>query len=557
MFLETIKIKIENVIETILNQKVNLKDQIENLSFDFSLPLFMYAKKNQTNLFFIFKNIEKKLTTILEIEKIMFLNGFLNIKLQRILLSQKILLHINQLQHNYGNQKPNHQTVVIDYSSPNIAKNFSVGHLRSTVIGNTLKKLYQKLGFQVIGVNHLGDWGTQFGKMIVAYQLWGDKEKIAKDPINELQKLYVLFHEKVQEDKILNDQAIDAFLQLEKQNPKYLALWSWFREVSLQEFYKIYNILDISFDFLLGESFYNDKIDDLFEELQQKKLLKQEDQVLLIELDQLPPGLVKKTNGSTLYLTRDLTAFKYRYDTYNCQSILYVVGNEQKLYFKQLGQVVKKMGYQDITIENINFGLVLMNGKKISTRHHQFTPLIKVIQEATVLAKKIIQEKNPNLVNIDETAQKIAVGAIIFNDLKNDRHLDIDFNLQNILQFKGQTGLYLQYTATRLNSLLQKEIIDLNLIDPSIYQQNHYFVLIKLLDHFPIILKKSQQEKMPSILARYIIKLTQNVNFLYSHEKILTTNENIKNTNLLLIKDVLVVIQESLNILGVPFLENM
>ncbi|AGL90254.1 arginine--tRNA ligase [Candidatus Phytoplasma australiense] len=557
MTLENIKIKIEKTLKKLLNEDVFLQEQVNNYDFDFSLPLFAYAKKQKLNPALIFKNIEKELIKTEEIEEIMFLNGFLNIKLKRKLVAENILLEINRLQSNYGDQPNKNKTVVIDYSSPNIAKNFSVGHLRSTVLGNALKNIYQKLGFKVIGINHLGDWGTQFGKMIVAYQKWGQKEKILKDPINELQKLYLLFHQKAEENQTLNDEANEAFLQLEKKNKEYLELWKYFRDVSLNEFCKIYKILGVSFDYFLGESFYNDQIKELLEELHQKKLLKEEEKMLLIELDQLPPGLIQKTNGSTLYLTRDLATLKYRYKTYNCQTILYVVGNEQKLYFKQLDQIIKKMGYHDVTIENINFGLVLMDGKKISTRHHKFTTLMDVINQATNLAEKIIQEKNPSLTNIKETAQKIAVGAIIFNDLKNDRHLDIDFNLENILQFKGQTAPYLQYTAARLNSLLKKEKIDFQLIDENIYQQNHYFALIKLLSQFPWILEKSQKEKMPSILSRHLIKITQNVNGLYAQERILSHDKIIKNTNLLLIKAVLIVIKESLRILGIPFLESM
>ncbi|CCP88297.1 arginyl-tRNA synthetase [Candidatus Phytoplasma solani] len=557
MTLDSIKNKIQTVIKQTLCQEIFLQVQTESKEFDFSLPLFTYAKRKNSKPALLFDSIKKELIIIQEIDQITFLNGFLNIKLKRGLLAKTLLLQINELQSNYGSQKPNQQTVVIDYSSPNIAKNFSVGHLRSTVIGNSLKNIYQKLGFKVIGINHLGDWGTQFGKMIVAYQKWGQEEKILKDPINELQKLYLLFHQKALEDKTLNDEANEAFLQLEKQKQEYLKLWNYFRDVSLREFLKIYNILGISFDYFLGESFYNDKTEDLLKELKEKNMIKQEDQMLLIQLDQLPPGLIQKTNGSTLYLTRDLAAFKYRYETYHCQTILYVVGNEQKLYFQQLAQVIQKMGYWDVKIENINFGLVLMNGKKMSTRHHKFTTLIDIIKQATNLAQKIIQEKNPSLSCSEKIAQKIAVGAIIFNDLKNDRHLDIDFNLENILKFKGQTGPYLQYTAARLNSLLKKEKIDLSLIDETIYQQNHYFVLIKLLSQFPSILEKSQQDKMPSILSRYIIKLTQNINGLYAQEKILSTKETIKNTNLLLVKAVLIVLQESLRILGVPFLENM
>lgn len=557
MNLQTTKSKIQNAIQKVLLEELILQEQLENDKFDFSLPLFAYAKKTKTNPHITFENIKKNLVKINEIQELMFLNGFINIKLKRASLAYEILLKINELQANYGNFPNQNQIIVIDYSSPNIAKNFSVGHLRSTVIGNALKNIYQKLGFEVVGINHLGDWGTQFGKMIVAYQKWGNKEKILKDPINELQKLYVFFHQQAKTNPELNEQANFAFLQLEQQNQKYLDLWKWFREVSLQEFYKIYDILGISFDFFLGESFYNDKIAPLFEELEQKKLLKEEDQVLLIELDNLPPGLVKKTNGSTLYLTRDLTTFKYRFNTFNCQNVLYVVGNEQKLYFKQLAQIIEKMGYCDNKIKHINFGLVLMDGKKISTRHHKFTTLIEVINQATILAQKIIEEKNPHLSNLNQTARKIAVGAIIFNDLKNDRHLDIDFNLENILQFKGQTGPYLQYTAARLNSLLNKEKLDTNLIDKTIYQKDHYFILVKLLDQFPLILQKAQKDNMPSILARYMLKITQNVNFLYSQEKILTDDKITTNTNLLLIQAVFITLKESLRILGVPFLENM
>ncbi|GLH60355.1 arginine--tRNA ligase [Paulownia witches'-broom phytoplasma] len=557
MNLQTTKSKIQNAIQKVLLEELILQEQLENDKFDFSLPLFAYAKKTKTNPHIIFENIKKNLVTINEIQELMFLNGFLNIKLKRASLAYEILLKINELQANYGNFPNQNQIIVIDYSSPNIAKNFSVGHLRSTIIGNALKNIYQKLGFEVVGINHLGDWGTQFGKMIVAYQKWGNKEKILKDPINELQKLYVFFHQQAKTNPELNEQANFAFLQLEQQNQKYLDLWKWFREVSLQEFCKIYDILGISFDFFLGESFYNDKIAPLFEELEQKKLLKEEDQVLLIELDNLPPGLVKKTNGSTLYLTRDLTTFKYRFNTFNCQNVLYVVGNEQKLYFKQLAQIIEKMGYCDTKIKHINFGLVLMDGKKISTRHHKFTTLIEVINQATILAQKIIEEKNPHLSNLNQIARKIAVGAIIFNDLKNDRHLDIDFNLETILQFKGQTGPYLQYTAARLNSLLNKEKLDTNLIDKTIYQKDHYFILVKLLDQFPLILQKAKKDNMPSILARYMLKITQNVNFLYSQEKILTDDKTTTNTNLLLIQAVFITLKESLRILGVPFLENM
>jgi arginyl-tRNA synthetase len=375
----------------------------------------------------------------------------------------------------------------IDYSSPNIAKSFSVGHLRSTVIGNSLKKIYEKAGYKGVAINHLGDWGTQFGKMIVAYQKWGNKDKVKKSPIIELQKLYVKFHDEEKNDPTLEQQARDAFRALELKDPTYEALWRYFKEESLKEFMDMYDILGVSFDSFAGESFYNDKMDAVVVELEEKGLLKIDDGATIVDLGEgFPPALIKRTDGATLYITRDIAALLYRHHTYHFSKALYIVGNEQKLHFTQLKKVTDLMGY-NFNLEHINFGLVLVDGKKMSTRGGKTTRLEAVVKQAVKVAKSQIQEKNPNLRDQDNVARAVGVGAIIFNDLKNERHLDIDFNLENMLKFEGQTGPYLQYSGVRIKSILREHVLDMEHVGFEYFLEDHYFDMVKLLGQFPHI----------------------------------------------------------------------
>jgi arginyl-tRNA synthetase len=504
---------IKNLITTHFEIQEFIIEEPKKGDADLAIPLFSIAKEKKQSPKVIFDLFEPLLRSIDEIENVVFLNGFLNIYLKKIPVSKQILSTIIEEDNHYGNSNRGWgKTVVMDYSSPNIAKSFSVGHLRSTMIGNALKKIYQKTGYNVVAINHLGDWGTQFGKMIVAYQKWGDKSKIQKNPIVELQKLYVKFHEEEKKDPSLEQAGRDAFLELERKNPTYEALWTYFKEESLKDFMNMYDMLGVSFDSFAGEAFYNDKMDAVVDELTEKALLRLDEGATIVDLgSDLPPALIKKSDGATLYITRDIAALLYRFHTYHFDKILYVVGNEQKLHFTQLKKVTDLMGY-DFDLHHINFGLVLVEGKKMSTRGGKTTRLEEVVLQAIDGAKAAINEKNPQLEHKDDVAKAIGVGAIIFNDLKNERHLDIDFNLENMLKFEGQTGPYLQYSGVRIKSILRDNPLILDDVDDQVFNQNHYFDMVKLLGQFPTIILKAMESNAPNIISRYVLNLAQSFN---------------------------------------------
>ena len=323
--------------------------------------------------------------------------------IDKVKFSKLVLDQVFKEQSDYGKDNIL-KTVCIDYSAPNIAKSFSIGHLRSTMIGNALKNIYTKLGYKVVGINHLGDWGTQFGKMIVAYKLWGNRALIESNPITELQKLYVKFHEEVEANPSLEDDARKVFKQLEDGDQDTLALWQYFRDESLKEFMSMYDLLGVSFDTYDGESFYNDKMEPIADKLDELGLLVEDDGAMIVRLENLPPALIKRRDGATLYITRDLAALFYRYNTYHFDKVLYVVGNEQKLHFEQLSAVTKLMGHQ-FDIEHVNFGLVLQDGKKMSTRGGRVVKLYDVIKEAINQAELAITAKNPNLTDKEKSCQ--------------------------------------------------------------------------------------------------------------------------------------------------------
>ncbi|WIF88983.2 arginine--tRNA ligase [Acholeplasma laidlawii] len=524
---------------------------------DLAIPLFGYQKqmgKKLPEIFDLFKDI---LIQHHLVESVVFTAGFLNIYLKRLEVSKSILNSIHDEKQSFGTQPNNNKTVVIDYSSPNIAKSFSVGHLRSTVIGNSLKLIYQKLGYNVVGVNHLGDWGTQFGSMMVAYRMWGDKDKIKANPIDELQALYVRFHEAAEKDESLKQEARDAFLKLEQEDPEYTKLWTYFREVSLQEFMNMYDILDVSFDSYNGEAFYNDKMDRVIKELEDKNLLVEDQGAMVVKLEEdTPPVLIKRSDGATLYTTRDLAALLYRNDTYHFDKALYVVGNEQKLHFENLKKVVKMMGY-NFNIEHINFGLVLQDGKKMSTRKGKTTKLDYVLNQAVLKAKQAIEEKNPNLENKDQVAKVVGIGAVIFNDLKNDRTLNIEFDLDGMLKFEGQTGPYLLYSIVRIFSILKSNTLDVSQVDYTLYQDENYYSLIKVLDQFPSIIQRAAESYTPSTVAKYLLQLSQEFNTFYAKVKINDSNDVVRQTNLLLVESILNILIEGLRLLGMKHLEAM
>lgn len=521
---------------------------------DLAVPLFALVKQLNKKMPELVEEISAIVLKAELIESATFLNGFLNMSIDKVKFSKLVLDQVFEEQSDYGKDSIL-KTVCIDYSAPNIAKSFSIGHLRSTMIGNALKNIYTKLGYKVVGINHLGDWGTQFGKMIVAYKLWGNRALIESNPITELQKLYVKFHEEVEANPSLEDDARKVFKQLEDGDQDTLALWQYFRDESLKEFMSMYDLLGVSFDTYDGESFYNDKMEPIADKLDELGLLVEDDGAMIVRLENLPPALIKRRDGATLYITRDLAALFYRYNTYHFDKVLYVVGNEQKLHFEQLAAVTKLMGHQ-FDIEHVNFGLVLQDGKKMSTRGGRVVKLYDVIKEAINQAELAITAKNPNLTDKEKVAKAVGIGAVIFNDLKNDRNLEIEFNLEQMLAFEGQTGPYLQYSSVRIASILKQQTLK-PLTDFNIFNEPLYFELIKQIASFNQTLKKAVEVNGPHVLSRYLLQLSQTFNQFYGQHKIITEDEAVKNANLHLIQAIRTILNEGLRLLGMTALDEM
>ncbi|MEG0473797.1 MAG: arginine--tRNA ligase, partial [Solibacillus sp.] len=444
----------------------------------------------------------------------------------------------------------NAQTVVIDFSSPNIAKPFSMGHLRSTVIGHALANIVEKQGYKVNRINHLGDWGTQFGKLIVAYKLWGNKEAIEQNPITELLKIYVKFHEEAEQDNTLNEQARQAFKALEDGNEEATALWKWFRDASLSEFNAIYSMLGVHFDSYNGEAFYNDKMQPVVEALTEKGLLEHSEGAMVVQVEGMPPSLIMKKDGATLYATRDLAAAIYRHNTYQPAKVYYVVGNEQTLHFKQLFAVLQKMGHSWAgNYEHIPFGMMLKDGKKMSTRKGKVVLLADVLIETIEAVTNNIDEKNPQLPNKEQVANEIGIGAVIFNDLKNDRMNDIEFSIDKMVTFEGETGPYVQYTNARIQTLLSKGHFELD-AEPILHIDEEAWEIIKLLGTFPAIIDTAFTQASPAVIAKFSLALSRSFNKYYASTKFLTSDLHEKG-RLKIANAVSILLQESLRLLGI------
>lgn len=421
--------------------------------------------------------------------------------------------------------------VVIDMSSPNIAKPIGIGHLRSTMIGAALYNMHKLAGFDVVSVNHLGDYGTQFGKQIAAYKRWGDDKAIAENPIAESLQLYVRFHEEAERDDTLEPEARAWFRKLEAGDEEARKLWSYFVDVSLEEFNRMYDRLHVHFDYTLGESFYNDKMQSVVTELQSEGLLEESDGALVVRLDDegMPPCLIIKNDGTTIYPTRDLATAIYRHDVMKADRILYVVGGEQALHFKQVFSVLRRMGktWADSCI-HVPFGLMRFEGKKMSTRRGKIVMLEKVLDEAVDRAMAIINEKNPELANKEQVANAVGIGAVIFGDLKNNRMNEVDFSLEEALNFDGETGPYVQYTYARTQSILAKGAA-MDQSEPEVSSEtagnpdelgDSGWELLKLLTGFPDKLQRGIRLQEPSVLARYALDVAQSFNQFYNKERI-------------------------------------
>ncbi|EME8139310.1 arginine--tRNA ligase [Enterococcus faecium] len=519
---------------------------------DVAFPAFSLAKVYRKAPQQIAADLAEKIDSA-NFEKIEVVGPYLNFFMNKELISKKVLQTVVKEKEHYGDSNIGNQgTVPIDMSSPNIAKPISMGHLRSTVIGNSIGFIMEKIGYQPIRINHLGDWGTQFGKLIVAYKKWGSEEAVKAEPINELLRLYVQFHEVAETEPELNEEARAWFKRLEEGDEEAIQLWQWFRDESMKEFNKIYDLLEVQFDSLNGEAFYNDKMDEIVELLEEKHLLNEDKGAEIVDLSayDLNPALIKKSDGATLYITRDLAAALYRKRTYDFKQSLYVVGNEQSYHFKQLKAVLKEMGFDwSDDMHHIPFGLITQGGKKLSTRKGKIVLLEEVLNEAIQSAKEQISEKNPDLENKDVVAKQVGVGAVIFHDLKNDRLNTFDFNLEEVVRFEGETGPYVQYTHARAVSLLEKagfvpsETADYALNDDISWE------VVKLVQKYPETVLSAGEKYEPSVIAKHAIKLAQAFNKYYAHTKILADDEQ-KEARLALVYAVTVLLKEDLRLLG-------
>lgn len=522
---------------------------------DYAFPCFRLAGNPKEAA----EKLKKKLKLPEFVEKAEVAGPYLNFFLNPVFLSQKTLTEIFNKKKDYGKQDyGNKKSIVFDFSSPNIAKPFGIGHLRSTVIGSCLYKVYSALGYKSIGVNHLGDWGTQFGKLIVAYKKWGDEKELEQNPIKYLLQLYVRFHEEAERDPKLDDQARAEFRKLEQGDKKSLALWECFKELSLKEFKDIYQLLSVEFDHYCGEAFYNGMIEATISQIKKKVRTEMSDGALIINLEneKLPALLLRKSDESSTYHTRDLAAALYRMKEYKAERLVYVVGSEQRMHFQQLFSVLQKLGFPKEKFVHVDFGLFRFPEGKMSTRKGKVIFLEEVLNKAMEMAEKIIEEKNPGLKNKKEVAKMVGIGAIIFGDLSNDRIKDVEFDWNRILSFEGETAPYLQYTHARACSILRKAKSEKQTgvspkADFEVLSTPEELAVIKKLSEFPDILVKVAQTYKPHHLAGYLIVLGQQFNAFYHKHPVIAEHKELMKARLLLVDSVRQVLENGLKLMGI------
>ena len=558
---ELIASELAKVIDSLDQDAIlNLLEQPKSSDLgDIAFPAFSLAKVERKAPQAIAADIAEKIDQS-AFEKVVATGPYVNFFLDKSKISDQVIKSVIEAGADYGQQDEGHgQNITIDLSSPNIAKPFSVGHLRSTVIGDALSNIFRKMGYNTIKINHLGDWGKQFGLLMVAYKKWGSKEAVEANPIDELLKLYVRINAEIENDPELDDEGRLWFKKLEDGDPEATELWQWFRDESLVEFNRIYKLLGVEFDSLNGEAFYNDKMDEAVQILEEKGLLKESKGASIVELDDvnLPPAMIKKSDGATLYITRDIATAIYRARTYNFVKNIYAVGQEQSNHFRQLKAVLKKMGFDwSDDMVHVDFGLVTKNRQKLSTRKGNIILLEPTLQEAISRAKAQIEEKNPELENKEEVAHAVGVGAVKFYDLKTDRRNGYDFDLEAMVSFEGETGPYVQYAYARIQSILRKANFTpstdatYSLSDPESWE------IIKLLQDFSRVVKRAAENYDPSLIAKYAINLAQAFNTYYAHTRILDESPE-RDSRLALSYSTAVVLKEALRLLGVDAPDKM
>lgn len=537
---------------------------------DYAFPCFKLAKVMRKAPPLIAKNIAEKIADNEIFEKVEQVNAYVNMFISKEEFVKDVVEDVLEKGEGFGRSEiGGGKTVIVEYSSPNIAKPFHIGHIRSTVIGNSIYKIYDALGYNVIRINHLGDYGTQFGKMICAYRHWGNKEDVINEPIKTLLGYYTKFHEEVEKHPELDDEAREIFTKLEHGEPKEVELWQWFRDESLKEFNRVYKMLGIEFDSYNGESFYSDKMPRFVKELEEKGLLEESRGAHIVDLEKYGLGvaLITKSDGSTLYITRDIAAAVYRKETYDFYKNIYVVASQQNLHFQQWIQILELMGYEWARdCVHVPFGLVSLEDGTMSTRHGRVVFLEDVLNRAVEQTKEIIREKGVNTDNIDETARQVGIGAVIFNELSNNRIKDYVFSWSKVLDFNGETGPYVQYTYARCASVLRnageeavKKAMEKGLagVDAKYLTGESSYALAKLLYRLPQVVAEAGEKFEPSIVTRHIVDIAQSFNRFYHDEHILVDNEEEKAAKLALVISAKTAIKNGLALLGMEAPERM
>jgi len=529
---------------------------------DYAFPCFKLAKVFRKAPNMISADLVEKIGKHEYFENIEAVAAYINFKIDKGVFAKSVLDAISEQGDAYGSTNiGNDKNLIVEFSSVNIAKAFHMGHIRSTMIGNALYKIFGFLGYNAISINHLGDYGTQFGKMIVAYKKWGNKDVILKDPVRELVKLYVKFHDEAEADETLNDTAREWFTKLENGDQEAYDLWAWMKELSLVEFDRVYDLLGVHFDSYAGESFYSDKIPAVLAEMREKNVMKKSEGAEIVDLEDhnMPPALITKKDGSSLYITRDIAAAMYRKNHYNFEKNIYVVGAPQQLHFKQWMKIIELMGHdwaKDCV--HVDFGTVSLEEGSMSTRKGRVIYLEEVLQKSIDSTRAIIDEKNPNLDNKDEVAKQVGVGAVVYQELSNNRIKDYTFSWEATLSFEGETGPYVMYTHARSCSVLRKADIDFKSnIDYSHLSDDASKDVVRLLSKFPEVVLEAARKYEPSMITRYVTNLAQRFNRFYHDNPILVEDVELKKARLALVDATRQTIKTGLNLVGLAAPERM
>ena len=529
---------------------------------DYAFPCFKLAKVFRKSPNMIAADLAESIEAKGEISKVIPLGGYVNFFVNKSQLAESVIKDVLTKKENYGHSDLGQdKAVVIDFSSPNIAKPFHIGHIRTTVIGNALYKIYDSQGYNVVRVNHLGDYGTQFGKLIVAFKLWGNKEAVEANPIPELLKLYIQFHEEAEKKPEMEDEARAWFTKLENGDEEAKALWQWFRDESLKEFARVYDLLDIEFDSYAGESFYSDKMDVVIEKIKEKGLLKQSQGTNVVDLEEynMPPALITKNDGSTLYMTRDLAAAIYRKNTYDFEKCIYVVGSQQSLHFQQLFKVLELMGFEWAKdLIHVPFGMVALEEGTMSTRKGRVVFLEDVLKQAIEKTRETVLSKNPNAKNVDEIAKQVGVGAVVFQELSNSRIKDYTFSWERTLSFEGETGPYVQYTHARCCAVLRKANEEVTTdINYDLLSDGDAAEVLKVIGSFNKSILSAMRRNEPHIVTRFVLDLAQAFNKFYHDNPILVEDEELRKARLALVAATRQTLENGLGILGMHAPERM